>query len=186
MMRYLKLEHRFGRSVPRDLEPGVLYISMEYGTAVHSCCCGCGERAVTPFSPTGWKMTYDGMSVSFFPSIGNWNSACRPHYVIDRGRVIEADRWRDAKVAAEGRRDKAAKSRFYKNLESIESPAPGIARATEPAPVLQSDSTPGASDEWQSSGWWTTVRRWALGQLPTARSGSDHRNTLSHPDKSVK
>lgn len=49
MMRIRKLEHRFVRSVPRELESGILYVSMEYGTAVHSCCCGCGEQVVTPF-----------------------------------------------------------------------------------------------------------------------------------------
>jgi hypothetical protein len=54
-MRHHTLEHRFVRNAPRELEPGVLYISMEYATAVHSCCCGCGERVVTPFTPTDWR-----------------------------------------------------------------------------------------------------------------------------------
>ena len=48
-MRHHTLEHRFVRNVPRELEPGVLYISMEYATAVHSCCCGCGERVVSHY-----------------------------------------------------------------------------------------------------------------------------------------
>jgi hypothetical protein len=52
MMRHQTLQHRFVRNAPRELEPSVLYISMEYATAVHSCCCGCGERVVTPFTPT--------------------------------------------------------------------------------------------------------------------------------------
>jgi len=41
MIRHLSLEHRFVRNVPRELESGILYISMDYATAVHSCCCGC-------------------------------------------------------------------------------------------------------------------------------------------------
>ena len=36
MMRHPSLEHRFVRNVPRELEPGILYISMDYATAVHS------------------------------------------------------------------------------------------------------------------------------------------------------
>ena len=76
-MRHQTLQHRFVRNAPRELEPGVLYISMEYATAVHSCCCGCGERVVTPFTSTDWRMTFDGESVTLNPSVGNWNQDCR-------------------------------------------------------------------------------------------------------------
>ena len=31
-MRHQTLEHRFVRNVPRELDPGVLYISMDYAT----------------------------------------------------------------------------------------------------------------------------------------------------------
>lgn len=113
MMRHGNLEHRFVQHIPDGLEPGVLYISMEYGTAAHSCCCGCGEEVVTPFTPTDWKMTFDGETVSLNPSIGNWTLACRSHYVIKRGRVIEAGPWTDEQVEAERHRDRAAKARFY-------------------------------------------------------------------------
>ena len=66
-MRWFHLEHRFVKHVPDSLEPGVLYVSIEYATATHSCCCGCGEEVVTPFSPTDWKMTFDGETVSVWP-----------------------------------------------------------------------------------------------------------------------
>lgn len=113
MMRHSHLEHRFVQHIPDELEPGLLYISMEYGTAAHRCCCGCGEEVVTPFTPTDWKMTFDGDTVSLSPSIGNWTLACRSHYVIKRGRVIEAGPWTDKQVEAERHRDHAAKARFY-------------------------------------------------------------------------
>lgn len=116
------LEHRFVRSVPRELEPGILYVSMEYATAVHSCCCGCGEQVVTPLSPTDWKMTYDGESVSLMPSIGNWQLPCRSHYVVRQGQVIEAKPWSRAQVEAERRRDKAAKASFYRGGATAETP----------------------------------------------------------------
>lgn len=112
-MRHRTLEHRFVRNVPRELEPGVMYVSMEYATAVHSCCCGCGERVVTPFTPTDWNMTFNGESISLNPSVGNWNQKCRSHYVIRQGRVLEAGPWSNAQVEAERRRDKRAKASHY-------------------------------------------------------------------------
>ena len=119
-MRHSHLEHRFVKHIPDGLEPGVLYVSMEYGTAAHRCCCGCGEEVVTPFTPTDWQMIFDGETVSLNPSIGNWILACRSHYVIKRGRVIEAGPWTDKQVEAERRRDHAAKSRFYDAAEPAE------------------------------------------------------------------
>lgn len=112
-MRHKRLEHRFVEHVPERLEPGILYVSMEYATSAHSCCCGCGEEVVVPFTPTDWKMTFDGETVSLSPSIGNWTLECRSHYVIDHGKVIEAGPWDDEQIEAERRRDRAAKARFY-------------------------------------------------------------------------
>ena len=112
-MRHTRLEHRFVQHIPDAVDPGVLFISMEYGTAAHSCCCGCGEEVVTPFTPTDWKMIFDGETVSLHPSIGNWSLACRSHYVIQRDRVIEAGLWTDAQVEAERYRDRTAKVRHY-------------------------------------------------------------------------
>lgn len=121
MMRYTRLEHRFVEFMPSPLEPGVLYISMTYATAAHQCCCGCGEEIVTPFTPTDWRMTFDGETISLRPSIGNWNLACRSHYVIDRSEVIESAPWSEAQVAAGRAREKAAKARFY-GRDTIEAP----------------------------------------------------------------
>ena len=113
MMRFKHLEHRFCTHIPEALESGVLYVSMEYATAVHSCCCGCGEEIVTPFTPTDWKMTFDGRAISLWPSVGNWTLPCRSHYVVRDGVVIEAGPWSDEEIAAERRRDRIAKTRYY-------------------------------------------------------------------------
>lgn len=145
MMRHTYLRHRFVQHIPDHLESGVLYISMEFGTAAHSCCCGCGEEVVTPFTPTDWKMTFDGETISLWPSIGNWNLACRSHYVIDRGRIIEAGPWSDDQVAAERRRDKAAKARHYGSLKPTE--------VVEPIPTLPPPNEDGL-------GLWSRVKRW--------------------------
>lgn len=113
MISQKHLEHQFVDHIPEQLEPGTLYISMLYAIAAHSCCCGCGEEVVTPFTPTDWKMIFDGETVSLKPSIGNWNIPCRSHYVISRGSVIEALPWTEDEIRDERQRDKAAKQEFY-------------------------------------------------------------------------
>ena len=112
-MRVRRLEHRFCTHISESLKPGVLYVSMEYATAAHSCCCGCGEEVVTPFTPTDWKMTFNGRAISLWPSVGNWTLPCRSHYVVREGVVIEAGTWTDEEIASERRRDRAAKARYY-------------------------------------------------------------------------
>jgi len=144
-MRDRTLEHRFVRNVPRELEPGVLYISMEYATAVHSCCCGCGERVVTPFTPTDWSMEFDGESVTLNPSVGNWNQDCRSHYVIERNRVIEAGPWSPARVEDERRRDKLAKAAYY---------------GRTPPPRLDTFLSTSTVDRGQARNVWTRIWEW--------------------------
>ncbi|RWP54327.1 DUF6527 family protein [Mesorhizobium sp.] len=123
MMRHKRLAHRFVEHIPERLEAGILYVSMEYATSAHSCCCGCGEEVVAPFTPTDWKMTFDGETVSIRPSIGNWTLKCRSHYVIERGKVIGAGPWSDEQVEAERRRDRASKALFYGQSPKASPPA---------------------------------------------------------------
>lgn len=113
MLRHARLEHRFVQFIPDKLEPGVIYISMEFATAAHSCCCGCGEQVITPFTPTDWKLTFDGETVSLWPSIGNWSFRCRSHYIIRRSRIIGAEPWDDEEIEENRRRDKQRKHDFF-------------------------------------------------------------------------
>lgn len=85
-MKTTQMAAQFVTSFPRELEPGVLYVSPQFSTATHSCACGCGREVVTPLSPSQWVLTFDG-SVSLRPSIGNWGLPCRSHYFIERGRI---------------------------------------------------------------------------------------------------
>ena len=87
MPRVKQLKHSFVESFPNHIEEGMLYVSMEYATATHRCCCGCGSEIVTPLSPHDWKLTYDGETISLHPSIGNWSFPCRSHYWIISNRV---------------------------------------------------------------------------------------------------
>ena len=131
MIRHNRLEHRFLRYIPEVLEPGVLYISMDYATAVHRCACGCGEEVVTPFTPTDWKMTFDGETISLRPSIGNWTLPCRSHYVIVQGRVVEAAPWTEEQIAAERRRDRDVKAHYYGEIEPNDITVNAVAPAPE-------------------------------------------------------
>lgn len=112
MIKINRLQHRFVETMPEKIEPGILYISMEYATAAHCCCCGCGEEVVTPFSPAQWRMTFDGDAVSLNPSVGNWNLRCRSHYVVRDGRAIYAGAWTDEEIQAGLKRDKGARTKY--------------------------------------------------------------------------
>ncbi|MBB6125669.1 DUF6527 family protein [Sphingobium subterraneum] len=149
MIRYTELEHRFVKSFPEPLVPGILYVSMEYGSVAHSCCCGCGAEVVTPLTPTDWNITYDGEAISLHPSVGNWTLPCRSHYVIRRDKVIAAPPWSDAQVAAERQRDRRAKARYFRQADpsAVAQPGPETPAATPSAP------RPPAS-------WWQRMLNW--------------------------
>ncbi len=99
-MRDAELAFVFVDAIPRDLERGILYISIPFATALHRCCCGCGREVVTPLAPRGWTLSFDGDSVSLNPSIGNWSFPCQSHYWIHRNHVEWADRWSRRRINA--------------------------------------------------------------------------------------
>ncbi len=107
------LRHEFVEHIPDQLAEGTIYISVQFATAVHRCCCGCGNEVVTPLSPTDWSLIFDGESVSLDPSIGNWSFACRSHYWITRSRVKWARRWSKERIRAGRAADSAAKARYF-------------------------------------------------------------------------
>ena len=142
MKRQSALEQEFVEFMPPKLAAGKLYISMEYATASHLCCCGCGERVVTPFSPTDWSMTFNGRTVSLSPSIGNWSFRCRSHYWIKGGRVEWAGNMSDEAIEAGRRADRRAKDRVFGELVS-------------PRPTEQMPSAHGGLSSWlRGLLWW--------------------------------
>lgn len=90
--RTMSIRHEFVEFIPDNLDNGVLYISIPHRTALHRCLCGCGYEVATPLAPHEWKLTFDGQSVSLYPSIGNWGLSCQSHYWIRDGRVIWSKR----------------------------------------------------------------------------------------------
>jgi hypothetical protein len=72
----------------KDLKEGFLYVSMPFGVAIHLCCCGCGNKVVTPFmGPEAWTLDKEGALLSLSPSIGNFNFQCKSHYFIKKNCV---------------------------------------------------------------------------------------------------
>lgn len=94
----MKMQHKFVEFIPDDLEIGTLYVSMTYATIVHKCCCGCGNEVVTPLTPNDWQLTFDGETITLFPSIGNWGLPCRSHYWIRKNEVRWAESWSDEMI----------------------------------------------------------------------------------------
>lgn len=108
------IKHKFVEFVPEHLEFGVIYISIKYKTAVHSCICGCGNKVITPLTPTDWRLTFNGQSVSLYPSIGNWNFDCKSHYWIKENKIRNADIWDDYEIKNGRNLDKNKKRKHYR------------------------------------------------------------------------
>ena len=124
-MRQDQLQHRFVEFIPERLKEGVLYVSIEYMTVTHLCCCGCRQEVSTTLSPTDWQLIFDGETVSLEPSIGSWSLPCQSHYFITRNRVTWARRWSANEIDA-GRQYDAARRRKDRTAESREISAPTI------------------------------------------------------------
>ena len=152
MTRVSELRYEFVRLIPEDLTPGTLYISVEYATASHLCCCGCGFEVVTPLSPTDWKLTFDGESVSLHPSIGNWAFACQSHYWINRNRIQWAGRMTPEEIAVGRELDRRAKREQFGEAQPTEAerePRPGLLGRLRQR-VRRAQSRLPKNDQWLS------------------------------------
>ena len=146
MTRERILAHRFVEFIPDVLEEGTLYVSMEYATVSHKCCCGCGFEVVTPLSPTDWKLTFDGETISLHPSIGNWSFKCQSHYWIRDSRVKWAPRWSREEIDAGRNWDRHQKESYYH---------PGQAAAAEAKNAPATVASVKQPSRWQRfKAWW--------------------------------
>jgi len=102
----------FVNFIPEHIQEHRLYISERYKTAVHRCCCGCGEEVVTPLSPADWSITKHGNIVSMRPSIGNWSFKCKSHYWIRKNQVIWAGTMSEQQIKRVRTKDIADKTAY--------------------------------------------------------------------------
>jgi hypothetical protein len=112
MQRLDRIELVRARYIPKQLKPGVLYVSEEYGAAVHLCACGCGAKVSTPLGPTEWALEVTASGPSLTPSVGSWQLTCQSHYWIREGKVLWAGEWSTAQVEA-GRHAEDERRRAY-------------------------------------------------------------------------
>lgn len=152
MKRRLKVRHEFVEFVPKDREEGVLYVSIPYATAVHNCFCGCGIKVVTPISPVGWQLTFDGETVSLWPSVGNWSFPCRSHYFIRHDAVEWAGDMSDEAIARGRGKDQAARRQHFDGI-----PAQHKARTAQVGTPPTQDTQP---KKRKKAGFWS----WLLGR----------------------
>lgn len=143
------LEPVFVDSIPKVLEEGKLYISKKYSTAVHKCCCGCGQKVITPLRPTDWRLRERGGRVSLWPSIGNWSFPCRSHYWIVENQVQWSYAMSQGEIEAGRRRDAAIKDRFYRTGQ------------VESAERIEGVQPPDGTE--RPMGLWQKLKRWFLG-----------------------
>lgn len=99
--------------MPTTLQPGVLYVSDEYGAAAHLCACGCGSKVRTPIGPTEWGIKETPLGPSLSPSVGNWQLPCRSHYWISQGEVCWAEQWTREEIAAGYLCDEERRREYY-------------------------------------------------------------------------
>jgi Family of unknown function (DUF6527) len=109
----MKIELQRVHFMPKELKPGVLYVSEEFGAAAHLCACGCGSKIRTPLGPTEWALEETGRGPTLRPSVGNWQQACQSHYWIYRGEIRWADKWTPEDIAVARRSEEQRRRAYY-------------------------------------------------------------------------
>lgn len=121
-MKIKRYKCNFVRYIPDKIEDGIVYVSIDYNTMSHKCACGCGNEVVTPISPSGWSLTYDGKTISINPSIGNFSFLCKSHYFIHKNMVVWAREYDKKQIEKARCFDEKQRLAYYKkNLSSDES-----------------------------------------------------------------
>jgi hypothetical protein len=109
----VKIKHDFVGLIPKKREEGILYVSIPYATAVHNCFRGCGLKVVTPISPVGWQLTFDGETVTLFPSVDSWSFPCRSHYFIRCDAVVWGANMSQCEIELGRAKDQKARDQHF-------------------------------------------------------------------------
>jgi hypothetical protein len=102
--------------IPKELRPGILYVSKEFSIAIHLCACGCGTKIRTPLGPTEWRVKQTRGGPSLSPSVGNWQESCQSHYWIDCGQIRWSDRWTPEQIRTGRRHEEQRRAAYYDAL----------------------------------------------------------------------
>lgn len=115
-MKVKSITPKFVTHLPEELMEGVLYISEEFATAAHMCCCGCKEEVITPLNKASWRLIKSGNMVSLHPSIGNWKFTCKSHYWIRNNQVIESQPMSQNRIEKVILKDREDKDRYIAQI----------------------------------------------------------------------
>lgn len=115
-MKTINITPEFVDFIPEQIQEHRLYICERYKTAIHKCCCGCGEEVVTPLSPADWSVIKHGNTVSLTPSVGNWSFDCKSHYLIRRNQVVWAGYMSEKQIQNVRAKDKADKAAYIATI----------------------------------------------------------------------
>jgi hypothetical protein len=146
MTQEIILRHAFVEFIPEHLNQGTIYVSIRFATASHLCCCGCGNKVVTPLRPTDWKLIFDGKTISLEPSIGNWSFTCQSHYWICNNNVRWAAHWSKDKIDVGRAHDRWAKEKYFDSYDT----ATGATKDT--SVTLETDK--------RKPGLWRKIKKW--------------------------
>jgi len=113
----MKFEMRRVHYMPKDLKPGILYVSEEFDIAIHLCACGCGSKVKTPLGVTEWSVEDTKTGPTLRPSVGSWQQACQSHYLITGGKVVWAEKWTSEEIAAGRRHEQNRRHAHYMALD---------------------------------------------------------------------
>jgi hypothetical protein len=102
--------------LPQELEPGILYVSKEFGVAGHLCPCGCGNKIITPLGRTEWEFSESKAEATLYPSIGNWQLPCRSHYWIRKGKIKWSYSWSDQRISKGREAEEERRKEYYDKL----------------------------------------------------------------------
>jgi len=123
-MKLSQITPEFVDEIPRELDSGKLYVCFRYRAVKHLCACGCGVAINIPLHPTGWTLLGDGVSVSLWPSIGNWSEKCQSHYWIRNNRIHWAPKWSRRRIDAGRRARERDLGRYFGDNFSHPPPRP--------------------------------------------------------------
>lgn len=84
-LKKVEIQPVYVEFIPEILEENKVYISEVYKCAIHNCLCVCGEKTVMPLYGNQWNLIKENNgTISFTPSIGNYQFACKSHYIITK------------------------------------------------------------------------------------------------------
>ena len=115
-MKLTKIRLQRVHYMPKDLEPGTLYVSEEFDSVLHICACGCGSKISTPLGPTEWSFKDTPGGPTLYPSVGNWQLPCQSHYWIRAGRIEWSIKWSPEQIAAGRKHEEERRNAYYDAL----------------------------------------------------------------------